>query len=374
MKQKSDFNQGVKRWKYMRNNKRWAQWIMIAAIFNACKKTEIKAPQGGGTTPVTPAAPVIKAPPALGSIVAGYFPSYRDPNAIPDQKFKMCNVVNYAFGTVAANGNIVIQSPNVFGIVASKAKSNGAKVFLSIFGSTTDWQQMAATPAGRNAFVKQAMLLVRTNTLHGIDIDWEYPSTADGTSVTFTKLLQELGDSLHLDGKYYLSAAITSGKYAGQYRDAITKELLQGEQVDFFNIMAYDDFSTTAPYRHHSDLKMAETCLSYWINTAGMPKRKAVLGVPAYGRPSGITQTGTIQTYAAILGKGGSANSDSATVSATGFPAYTIYYNGQLTVKRKAILGNTQGSGVMMWEMGQDSNDNTSLLKAACDTLGRSYQ
>ena len=358
----------------MRNNKRWAQWIMIAAIFNACKKAEIKAPQGGGTTPVIPAAPVIKAPPALGSIVAGYFPSYRDPNAIPDQKFKMCNVVNYAFGTVAANGNIVIQSPNVFGIVASKAKSNGAKVFLSIFGSTTDWQQMAATPAGRNAFVKQAMLLVRTNALHGIDIDWEYPSTADGTSVTFTKLLQELGDSLHLDGKYYLSAAITSGKYAGQYRDAITKELLQGEQVDFFNIMAYDDFSTTAPYRHHSDLKMAETSLNYWINTAGMPKRKAILGVPAYGRPSGITQTGTIQTYAAIIGKGGSANSDSATVSATGFPAYTIYYNGQLTVKRKAILGNTQGSGVMMWEMGQDSNDNTSLLKAACDTLGRSYQ
>ncbi|MEY4739241.1 MAG: hypothetical protein RLZZ05_625, partial [Bacteroidota bacterium] len=145
-------------------------------------------------------------------------------------------------------------------------------------------------------------------------------------------------------------------------------------QVDFFNIMAYDDFSTTAPYRHHSDLKMAETSLNYWINTAGMPKRKAVLGVPAYGRPSGITQTGTIQTYAAILGKGGSANSDSATVSATGFAAYTIYYNGQLTVKKKAILGNTQGSGIMMWEMGQDSNDNSSLLKAACDTLGRSYQ
>ena len=163
--------------------KRWAQWIMIAAIFNACKKAEIKPPQGGGTTPVIP-APVIKAPPALGTIVAGYFPSYRDPNAIPDQKFKMCNVVNYAFGTVSANGNIVIQSPTVFGIVANKAKSNGAKVFLSINGTTTDWQQMASTVAGRNAFVKQAMLLVRTNALQGIDVDWEYPSTADGTAAT----------------------------------------------------------------------------------------------------------------------------------------------------------------------------------------------
>jgi spore germination protein YaaH len=186
--------------------------------------------------------------------------------------------------------------------------------------------------------------------------------------------MQELGDSLHVDGKYYLSAAIASGKYAGQYRDAITKELLQGEHVDFFNIMAYDDFSTTVPFRHHSDLKLAETSLNYWINTAGMPKRKAVLGIPAYGRASGITQTGTTQAYNAILAKGGSSNADSAVVAATGFPSYTIYYNGQLTVKRKAILGNTQGSGIMMWEMGQDSNDNTSLLKAACDTLGRSYQ
>jgi GH18 family chitinase len=374
MKQKLDFNQALKQYRKMGINKRWAQWIVIASIFNACKKTEIKPPQSGGTTPPVVPAPVIKAPPALGSIVAGYFPSYRDPNAIPDQKFKMCNVVNYAFGTVSANGNIVIQSPSVFSIVSSKARNNGAKVFLSINGTTTDWQQMASTAVGRNSFVKQAMLLVRTNALHGIDVDWEYPSTADGTAITFTKLMQELGDSLHVDGKYYLSAAITTGKYAGQYRDAISQELLKGEQVDFFNIMAYDDFSTTVPYRHHSDIKLAEVSLNYWINIAGMPKRKAILGIPSYGRPSGITQTGTVQAYAAILGKGGSANADSATVSATGFPAYTIYYNGQLTVKKKAILGNTQGSGIMMWEMGQDANDNSSLLKAACDTLGRSYQ
>lgn len=347
---------------------------MIASIFNACKKADVTPPQGGGgTTPIVQ-APVIKAPPTLGTIVAGYFPSYRDPYAIPDQKFKMCNVVNYAFGTVSANGNIVIQSPSVFGVVSSKARSNGAKVFLSINGATTDWQQMAATPAGRNTFVKQAMLLVRTNALHGIDIDWEYPSTADGTSITFTKLLQELGDSLHVDGKYYLSAAITTGKYAGQYRDAISQELLKGEQVDFFNIMAYDDFSTTVPYKHHSDLKLAETCLNYWINTAGMPKSKAVLGIPSYGRASGITQTGTTQAFATILTKGGSANADSAVVSATGFSSYTIYYNGQLTAKKKAVLGNTQGAGIMMWEMGQDANDNYSLLKAVCDTLGRSYQ
>jgi hypothetical protein len=30
-------------------------------------------------------------------------------------------------------------------------------------------------------------------------------------------------------------------------------------------------------------------------------------------------------------------------------------------------------NGIMMWEKGQDRNDGLSLLRAVCDTLGRSY-
>jgi GH18 family chitinase len=185
--------------------------------------------------------------------------------------------------------------------------------------------------------------------------------------------MKELGDSCHVDAKYYLSAAITAGKYAGAYRDAITAELLQGDKVDFYNIMAYDDFSTTAPFRHHSDMNLAQTSLNYWINTRGMPKKRAILGLPVYGRPSGITQTNTTLTYSAILTQGGSPLSDSATVSVTGFPNYTIYYNGQPTVKKKTMLAKSMANGIMWWEKGQDANDATSLLKAACDTLGRLY-
>jgi hypothetical protein len=105
-----------------------------------------------------------------------------------------------------------------------------------------------------------------------------------------------------------------------------------------------------------------------------MPKQKAVLGVPAYGRPSGITQTNTVLTYATIIGQGGSPQSDSATVTASGWPSpFTIYYNGQPTVKKKAMLAKSMANGVMMWEKGQDTHDGTSLLKAMCDTLGRAY-
>ncbi len=232
---------------------------------------------------------------------------------------------------------------------------------------------MAATAGGRNNFIKDVMTNVRLYNFDGVDVDWEFPSTEDGTDVTFTALIKELSDSLHRDAKYYLTIAITAGKYPGKYRDAIKTEVFG--YADMFNIMSYDDFSTMLPYRHHSDYNLSVTSLSYWVTTRGMPKEKAVLGFPAYGRASGITQTGTTLAYRTILGYGGSSQSDSAVITGNpSYPAsYTVYYNGQPTVKLKTMLAKERANGVMMWEKWQDAPDANSLLKAACDTIGRTY-
>ena len=319
----------------------------------------------------------IQLPPSLGYYVVGYFPSYRALADVPDVKFKMTNVVVYAFYQVNTTGSLTPPSSNTASLsaVAAKARANNARIFLGIndgsSNGTTNFKNMASTPTGRTNFIRDVMTVVRTQQLDGVDMDWEFPSTSDGTDVTFTALMKELADSLHRDARYYLSCAITAGKYAGGYRDAIRNELFS--VVDFFNIMAYDDFSTTVPYRHHSDFALAQTCLQYWITTRGMPAAKAVLGVPAYGRPSGITQSNTVLSYRNILSQGGNAQLDSAVVSAGSFSNYTIYYNGQYTVKRKAKLAKDIAGGVMFWEKWQDAPDANSLLKAACDTVGRTY-
>lgn len=284
----------------------------------------------------------------------------------------MTNVVNYAFFTLNASGSLVINSPSTFNTVVAKAKANQAKVMISINGASADFRTMAATVTGRNNFIKQVMNYIRTYQVHGVDMDWEFPSTADGSDVTFTSLMKELSDSCHRDGKYYLTAAITAGRYAGQYRDAIKAELFN--YVDWFNVMVYDDFSTTAAYKHHSDMALVQTCMHYWLTTRQMPKAKFVLGLPAYGRPSGITQSNTTLSYSGILAQGGSPLSDSAMVSTPGWPTpYKIYYNGTSTIKKKAALAKQQTNGIMLWEKGQDAHDANSLLKAACDTIGRSY-
>ncbi len=320
---------------------------------------------------------VIQSPAPFGYYVVGYLPSYRNIVDIPDVKFRMTNVVVYAFFGVNASGTLSAPAAPATTIDAliTKARTNNAKVFIGINDGSgdgkTNFKNMAATATGRNNFIKDVMNKVRQYNLDGVDMDWEFPTTSDGTDLTFTLMMKELSDSLHRDARYYLSSAITAGKYAGGIRDAIRNEIFP--YVDFFNVMAYDDFNTTVPYRHHSDYTLAQTCLNYWLTTRGLPAAKCVLGLPSYGRPSGITQSGTVLTYKTILTQGGNPQYDSAIVSAGAFTNYTIYYNGQYTVKRKAKLAKDIANGVMMWEKWQDATDGNSLLKAACDTVGRSY-
>jgi chitinase len=318
---------------------------------------------------------VIQAPPPFGFYVVGYFPSYRTLADIPDVKFRMVNVANYAFFSVNAAGMLNVVSPSVVPQFVAKAKANNAKPFLSINESAPGYfKNMASTPSGRTAFITDVMAKVRQFGFDGVDIDWEFPSTADGTSTTFTALMKELSDSLHTDAKYYLTAAINAGKYVGQYTNAITDEVFA--YVDFFNVMAYDDFNNAVPYKHHSDYNLAVTCLNYWKITRGMPASKIVLGFPAYGRGSGNlsgTNLGSQATaYRSIIAQGGDPLKDSAVITQNSL-TFTTYYNGQPTVKKKAILAKQQANGVMMWEKWQDTHEGTSLLKAACDTVGRAY-
>ena len=346
--------------------------ISLAAIIVSCKKTDVPTP----VTPPTPPAPinaVIAPPPAFGFYVVGYFPSYRNVDSVPAIKFKMCNVINYAFATIDSLGNLVVGNPAHLAAVRDKAKINNAKLFLSVSGVASNFKIAAATANGRTSIIINALSLLRTYNLDGLDIDLEFPRKDDGTNITYTAFMKQLSDSCHRGSKYYLTAAITAGKFSGAVRDAISSELWTGNYVDWFNIMSYDDFSTTVPNRHHTDYALATTSMNYWVTTRGMPAAKAVLGIAGYGRASGITQTGTTMSFANIISQGGNPQSDSAVVSQGGFLNYKIYYNGLVTVKKKAMLAKQTGNGIMIWEKSQDAHDNNSMLKAVCDTVGRIY-
>ena len=80
----------------------------LIIFLSSCKK------EGPGPAPSpTPTPAPIFAPPDFGFKVVGYFPYYRSVAAVPDVKFKMTNVVNYAFFTVTATG-LTLNNPSVF--------------------------------------------------------------------------------------------------------------------------------------------------------------------------------------------------------------------------------------------------------------------
>ncbi|RRN76811.1 glycoside hydrolase, partial [Pseudoxanthomonas sp. SGD-10] len=120
---------------------------------------------------------------------------------------------------------------------------------------------------------------------------------------------------------------------------------------------------------NHSSLVLAQDVLNYWLNEKGIPREKAVLGLPAYGKTIKVGDVAVkSKTYRDILLDGGSSQSNIFTIDND-----TYYYNGIPLIKQKAQLAHDQANGIMFWELYQDANGDNSLIKAVNDQLGRIY-
>jgi len=340
--------------------------LPFAALFilASCKKSE-DAPE------VEP--PVVNPPtttpytPDNSFKIVAYFPSYRDPVSVDVKKYKMITHLFYAFLTPHSSGNgslNALEQPQRFETVTRTARQNGVKVGISLSGTSSYYVQIASQASSRSVFVRNVLNFARNYNLDGVDMDWEYPSTATSinSADNYILLMKEMSDSLHKYNKF-LSAAITPGVYAGTIKDGIKPAVFP--HVDFFNIMMYDGigWDKDEPGQHAS-YKMSERSLDVWLIEKGMPKEKAVTGIPAYGK----TSDNTSRAFRDFENQGADVSLDSASYNGVKY-----YFNGTNTVKKKAVLAKQRANGIMFWEFYHDSNSDNSLLKAANDAIGRSY-
>jgi GH18 family chitinase len=294
--------------------------------------------------------------------VVAYVPNWIDlPTYVNEIDYDKVTHINIAFeNPVDDQGTMSFNEQNA--LVVKKAKEKGVKVLISIGGGSAASNAVLqkryfdlTTVAKRAGFVSKLTDYVIRHGFDGLDVDIEGPSIGKDYGV----FIDDLAMSLKPKGKL-LTAALSQG-YGG---DQVPSSVFS--QFDFINIMAYDG---TGPWNldrpgQHSSFEMAKNQVAYWLGR-GLPKSKAVLGVPFYGYGFGKAAGGGEYPYKRIL----ELHPGAEVLDQVG---ETIWYNGIPTIKAKAQYVMDEGlAGVMIWSLNHDVKGDKSLLSALHKVLKR---
>ena len=310
----------------------------LAAMAQEQAPAEISAASG---------QPEVKQIPAFsskycGKMVVGYMPSYRTSavNSIDWSALTHCilSFIRYSGGSLITSD---FSDADVRNIV-SKCHANDVKVIVAI-GGWNGFQNDGAfsTAAKRTNFCDIVMNYVNTYGLDGVDIDIEL-TDADIWN-NFEALTSELkgrlgsGKSLSMAVSTWFTGSIPNAAYAN---------------LDFINLMSYDYNQTGTG--DHAPMSMIYEMVSYY-NARGVSNDRMTIGVPFYGYG-----TGGAKTYSEMIAI---SRSNAYLDQANG-----VYYNGINTIKSKASYSKGY-AGTMIWELGQDSFDDLSLLKAIKEVM-----
>ena len=294
--------------------------------------------------------------------VVGYFPTWRF--TLTD-KVDFCKLthVNIAFGNPMVDGTIQLSNPSAISnleqvISTAKLQNSSIQFYISLAGGVLSdqvantWKSFLASSQDRPKLIDKIIEFVLENKLDGVDVDLEWSHVTQGYSDFVIELKKEL--SIHGKG---MTAAFPSETKFSQISDQALAVF------DFINIMVYDYTGSWNPSvpGQHSSYNHAERGINYWKNVVGIAGEKLTLGVPFYGYNFLNSTTVESFTYGSMVASN-TSNSERDQVG-------NKYYNGRPTIASKVKLAAQNLSGIMIWELGQDSFTEYSLLQ----TIHKTY-
>lgn len=282
--------------------------------------------------------------------VVGYFPEYRFDLV---QSVQFCEVthLNLSFANIDSNADLYI---NDFSEVTRLARQEnpGIKILISLGGGgvsdteNANWEKFIDIAQNRSVLISKILSFVNQHQLNGVDFDLEWNTVTSG----YSAFVIALADSLKAHNKLFTAAL------PGTYRyPEISNEALG--VFDFINIMAYSETGSWAPDKpgQHSSFDFALRSINFWLNQS-VPSQKLILGVPFYG----VDFNDQNHVFAFAYAKMVQTNPLFADIDQVG----QAFYNGRPTIRNKVKLAAEKTAGIMIWELGQDSFDEYSLLSA----------
>jgi GH18 family chitinase len=252
--------------------------------------------------------------------------------------------INYAFLTPKADGtfNRIANSWKLKQI-AETGHAQNVRVSISVggWGWDAQFEELAANPESRSAFVKNLTVFVDEYQLDGVDVDWEYPDPGQ-SSQNFLALIKELRAAM--PDKLLTTAVVSYGDDNG-----IGVPNASFELFDFVNIMTYDG-------PDHGTMEQFERGLSYWSGR-GLPEEKIVMGVPFYGDPN--------TPYFKIV----QADPSAAQLDSFDYSGTILHYNGIPTIQAKTRIAMQKAGGIMFWALDHDVQGDLSLVNAIHQTV-----
>ena len=318
--------------------KKYLTIFLLSIIIFSCSKDEIIEEENNN-------------PNSTNAIVVGYFPSYRfDLN----NQINYCKIthLNLAFANPDSNGNLIM--PDITSVVnRAKSENPNIKICISIGGGalTTEqannWSNLIDNPQNTPTIVTKIVEYVLNNNLDGVDVDLEWQYVTSG----YSNFVINLNTELDKYSKIITAALPGTTKYTN-----ITNNALQ--VFDFIHIMAYDFKGPWKPTDsgQHSSYSHAEQSINFWKNSIGVSGKKLTLGVPFYGWDFTNSSNVSAFRFSDMV----SLNTSYADIDNVG----SKFYNGRPTIRSKVKLASKEVNGIMIWELGQDSFTEYSLLQA----------
>jgi chitinase len=223
-----------------------------------------------------------------------------------------------------------------------------------------NWRSLIQ-PESLDKTVDGLIQIVDDFNLDGLDFDIESKLlTGMIKDNNYLPFIQSLSKKLKKRNKI-LSAA--TGSYQGGMISTVSLPYF-----DYVSLMSYDAIGPTWGQAgvEHATIEQSRRDITLWLER-GLKKEQLVLGLPLYGY--GFGKYHANYSFALIMSEFRQSTKREDLIGNACAGCDYITYNGPITIAAKTNLALKKGSGVMVWELTQDTKDSSSLLHIINESL-----